>query len=223
MTLPPLALPSDVAPMLGRDLTAAELGYATSLIAMGTALVRSYTRQQISAVAGDVITLAGNWGQSIVLPQRPVTAITSITVNGSTLNPASYKWDRHGNVYQLTGSALPDSSGTLTGAVSQLWGPAGSSFTSYAGGPSWSGPMATIVVTYDHGYAVTPLEVTNEIVGMVALRMATGVGVDKETIGTYSVSYVRTATGGLSLSDASKKVLDQFRKRAATVSIATRR
>ena len=221
MTLTPLAVPADVAPMLGRELSATEIGYATSLIAMGSALVRSYTRQQISAITADTVTLAGNWAQRLVLPQRPVTAVSSITINGVTLDPASYSWDRYGNLYQLTGSSLPDSSGTLTGAVSQLWGPAGSSFTSYAGGPSWSGPMAVIIVTYDHGYAVTPAEITNEIAGMTAMQIATGAGIEKETIGTYSVSYARSPSGGLSLSDSTKKVLDQFRKRASTVSVAT--
>ena len=155
------------------------------------------------------------------MPQRPVTAITSITVNGAVLPAASYKWDRYGNVYQLSGSSLPDSSGTVSGPGSQLWGPAGSSSTTYAGGPSWSGPMATVIVTYDHGYAVTPPEITNELIGMVALQLSTSMGVDKETIGTYSVSYVRTPSAGLSLTDSSKKVLDQFRKRAASVSVAT--
>jgi hypothetical protein len=221
MTLPPLAVPTDVAAMLGRDLTTPETAFASSLIAMGSGLVRSYTRQQITQTLGDTITLAGNWGQRIDLPQRPVTGITSVTVNGATLDLTKYQWDRSGSIYVTSGSFMPDSSGSLAGGIPQLWGPAGAVYQNFSGGASWGGPAATITVVYDHGYSTVPPEISNEIAGMVALQMSTGAGIDSETIGSYKVSYVRTPTGGLSLSDASKKVLDVFRKRAATVSAAT--
>lgn len=221
MTLTPLATATDVAAMLGRDLSTAETGFIGTLIGMGSALVRAYTRQQITATQGDVITLAGTWAQRITLPQRPVTNVASVVVNGKAMDAAGYTWDRDGNLFVLSGSFMPDASGSLAGAATQLWGPAGAVYQNFAAGPSWSGPNAKIVVTYDHGFAEIPADVSNEVAGMVALQVAAGAGIDKETIGGYSVSYVRTPSGGLSLTDATKKNLDRYRKRAASVSVAT--
>jgi hypothetical protein len=62
VTLPALATTDDVAAILGCSLTTAETTSATRLLDMASAQVRRYTRQTITQVSNDSVTLAGNWG-----------------------------------------------------------------------------------------------------------------------------------------------------------------
>ncbi|MFF1633969.1 hypothetical protein [Leifsonia sp. NPDC058248] len=222
-SLAPLAAPSDVGVLLGRDLSAAEEATALALLVSASAKARNYMRQDITAVADDVITLAGNWGPRIVLPQRPVTAVTSVTVNGTLLKPDAYHWDRFGNVDVLSGAAMPDSSTGSTGKMSNLWGPAGSTHMTYSSGPSWSGPASAVVITYDHGFDTVPAEIADEVAGMVAAQMSVPIGVMNEQIGGYKVAYVRSPGGSMTVTEAAKDVFNRYRKRVASTSVATSR
>lgn len=76
MALPPLAQPGDVEDRLGRELTPTEMVRVLALLADASALVRSYTGQQISA-ATTTERLAVRNG-AVRLPQRPVTAVTAV-------------------------------------------------------------------------------------------------------------------------------------------------
>lgn len=221
MPLAPLAVTDDVAAILQRALTAPELTYATRLIELASAMVRRYTRQDLTAVAGDVITLPGTWGHTIMLPQRPVTAVTSVVINGA--NPAYASWKLIDDELSiLTGSFQPDYGSSLWGGTG-LWGPAGSYIGPQATGASWQGPQASVTVTYDHGYTVIPDDITNEVAGMAALQMSSPVGIDREVIGGYQAVYAKSPVGGMSLTAETKTVLNFYRKRNASVSIATRR
>jgi hypothetical protein len=44
--------------------------------------VRDRMSQTLNAVTGDVITLVGTDSRALLLPELPVTAVTSVTVNG---------------------------------------------------------------------------------------------------------------------------------------------
>lgn len=221
MPLTPLATTDDVAAILQRPLTATEITTATRLIALASGMVRRYTRQDLTAATGDVITLAGTWGHTIMLPQRPITAVASVVVNGA--NPAYAPWKLiDDEIVILTGSFQPDYGSSLWGGTG-LWGPAGSYIGPQATGASWQGPQATVTVTYSHGYAVIPDDIVNEVAGMAALQMSSPVGINSEQIGGYQVAYARSPVGGMSLTAETKSVLNFYRKRNASVSIATRR
>jgi len=222
VTLPNLAQTTDVTALLQRELTTAEQTYAPTLLASASGKVRSYTRQVLSQVLADTYTTFGTWEQRITLPQRPVTGITSITINGTAVAAGSYSWDRNGNIDILSGSFQPDVSGSYSGSRSNLWGPSGSTFLNYATGPNWNGPTATIVVVYDHGYANVPSDIADEVAGMVASRIASPTGISMEQIGGYKVSYARQSpTVSMVLTDDTKAVLNRYRLRSATVSGAT--
>jgi len=222
MTLAPLATTDDVAAILQRTLTTQEVTYATRLIEMASAMVRRYTRQDLTAATADVVNLPGTWGHTITLPQRPVTAVTSVVINGAT--PAFASWKLIGDeLFIGTGSFQPDYGSSLWGGPSGLWGPAGSSTGPQATGASWQGPQGSVTVTYDHGYAVIPDEITNEVAGMAALQMSSPVGIDREVIGGYQAVYAKSPVGGMSLTAETKAVLNFYRRRNASVSIATRR
>jgi hypothetical protein len=223
MALPALALTTDVEAMFGRALTAIELPYATRLIAIGSALVRRYTRQDISQTLADVITLHGNWDRTLVVPQRPVTNVASVTVNGTPWSSSQFKWNRMGDLTVFSGSFMPDyRSGSFAGINSSLIGPAGSSSPGpNPTGPTWQGPSADVAITYDHGFATNPDEIANIIAGMVATQMATSPGVIREDIGGYRIFYSKSSDsgGGLLLTDEDKKTLDFYRKRTMSASI----
>lgn len=47
--------------------------------------IRDYLHQQIDAVAADAITLFGTDTRALILPELPVTAVTSVTLDGEAL------------------------------------------------------------------------------------------------------------------------------------------
>ena len=220
MTLPTLAVQLDVESMLGRPLSTQESTYITNLLQKASGQVRDYCRQDISQTTSDEVTLTGNWGQHILLPQFPVTNIESITVNGTLWDPSLYTWDRYGNVNLSTGSFQPDYGASLYGGTNNLLGPAGSDSGPLPSGNSWLGPSAQIVVVYDHGYATIPDGVANIVAGIVALQIAAGVGITMEQVGGYKVMYQRTDGGGLSLTETNKKDLSRYRRRTISSSIS---
>lgn len=221
MTLPTLAVQLDVESMLGRPLSTQEATYITNQLTLASGLVRGHTRQQISQILADPVTLPGNWGQSILLPQFPVTNISSVVLNGTTLAAGTYQWDRYGNIRFSTGSFQPDYGASLFGGTNNLLGPAGSDSGPLPSGNSWMGPAAQIVIVYDHGYATIPSDIANMVAGMVALQISAGVGITMEMVGGYKAVYQRSDGGGLSLTQDNKKDLRLYRRTAASSSISS--
>jgi len=221
MTLPALATIEDVQAIIGRPLTDAQVTAGTRLLDMASGMVRRYTRQNITLVTDDVITLPGNWGNNLQLPQRPVRSVASVVMNGAT--QPSTKWKLiNDELFLGTGSFMPDYGSTLWGG-SALWGPAGSNQGPQVTGATWQGPQAEIVVTYTHGFDEVPADIVNEVAGMVALQLNAEVGVNSEQIGGYKIDYTRNSGGGMALTDETKAVLNFYRKRAMSTSVATRR
>lgn len=220
-----LAAQSDVEAILQRALTTQEAVYCATLLNTASGKVREFVGNQvISAVAADVITLPGNWSQRFILPQRPVTNVSSVVINGTTLATTGYVWDRMGNVDVLTGSFMPDASGSMIGAQTNLWGPAGSTSASPIASPNWGGPSAVIVVTYDHGWATVPSSVVDVVAGLVAAAINTPVGIGSEQIGGYKVVYSHSSSGGsMTLTPDMEKSLSRLRVRSRSMSVATQR
>ena len=223
MSLPALATQLDVESMLGRSLSSVEESFIDNQLQKASGLVRGHTRQQISQTLADSVSLAGNWGQHILLPQFPVTNIVSITVNGTLWDSSRYSWDGYGNVNLSTGSFQPDYGASLFGGTNNLLGPAGSSSGPLPSGNSWMGPSAQIVVVYDHGYAVIPDDIANMVAGVVALQISAGVGITMEQVGGYKVQYQRSDGGALSLTDANKKDLRRYRRTTLSSSMSSTR
>ena len=212
MTLTPLAVQADVEAIIGRSLTDAQATACTRLLDMASGVVRRYVRQNITQVTNDVVTLPGNWGNTLELPQRPVTAVASVVMNGATM--PNTQWKLVDNTLFLgTGGFMPDYGSTIWGG-SALWGPAGSIQGPQAMGNTWQGPTAQVTVTYTHGYAETPQDIVNIVAGMVALQINAETGIQSEAIGSYKVVYARNGNGGMALSEDDKSALNFYRKRA---------
>ena len=220
MALPPLATIEDVAALLQRDLTPAEVTNGVRLIAMASDVVRRYTRQQITQ-ATETIVLPGNWDNTLVLPQRPITAVSSVLINGAT--PTYTVWRVvDDTLFVGTGSFQPDFGVMMWGGMA-LMGPAGSNNGPQATGASWGGPQAQITITYTHGYSEVPGDIVNIVAGLVAIAIASPVGVEQERVGGYQVKYSRSEGGSMRLTDEDKAGLNYYRKRAMSSSIATLR
>lgn len=120
-----LCEPEDLASLLEQDLDAYK---ATMLVECATAVVQAtcdQPPQRLIAVADDEVQLVAlpNTGAWLDLPQRPVTAVTSVEVDGDALTVD--------DDYKLFGARLWRSSGW----AASCWEP------------------AAVTVVYDHGYA----------------------------------------------------------------------
>lgn len=120
-----LASPEDLASLLQKDLDTAT---ATLLVEIATAVVQAEVRQRL-VEATETVSLLGTTDSWLDLPQRPVTAVTAVELDGTALTvgaPGS-----GGATYRLLGS--------------RLW--RGDGWQVYCGEPS------TVEVSYTHGYA----------------------------------------------------------------------
>jgi len=222
MSLANFATTDDVAALLQRDLTSAELAWGNRLLTQASDIVRRYTRQTLNFVSNDTIVLPGTWGNTLTLPQRPISAVNSVLING--VAPTGYTvWKvLDDTLYISTGAYQPDY-GVLLWGGSALYGPAGSNTGPQATGSTWQGPNAHITVNYDHGYSTIPGDITNVTAGLVALAIASPVGVEQERVGNYQVKYTRSETGSMVLQAADKEVLNFYRKRTASPLVAVQR
>ncbi|WP_432111369.1 hypothetical protein [Streptomyces sp. YPW6] len=162
-----LATEEDLTARLGRELTDEEAARAGAMLADASALVRDFTRQELTTVTGDTITLRPV-GVLLRLPQRPVTAVTSVSAVGADGSTAGalegWVWDGRDKV------------SLACAGPSGAW-PAG-----------WPGPDAYRVV-YDHGYAPVPPGVVAVVCAMVLrtlLSPSLTAGMVAERIGSYN-------------------------------------
>jgi hypothetical protein len=98
-----LATLEDVEAVLGRDLTDGEFLRVDRLLAMASKKVRTHTGQFFEVVENDLLELVPDaWGQ-VRLPQRPVTAVASVSVDGETMDADGYTWTAQGALSRTYG------------------------------------------------------------------------------------------------------------------------
>lgn len=134
---------------------------ADQLLGEAENAVKAEARQSIDEVAADVVELAGVWARTLKLPERPVTAVTAVTLVdavGISRTITEYVWSRRGNLRRTDGGY-------------------------------WGGPDATVTVTYSHGYATPPRELNTLAVNLAARAWVNPARVRQEGVGTYQVSF----------------------------------
>jgi hypothetical protein len=124
-----------------------------------TGVIQAYTRQTIEAVTGDVFTTS-EVCNPLFLPQRPVTAVSAVVVDGVTVTSGYYAWNPFGRLYHLYQSR---------------W--------------SYAWPGSTIAVTYNHGYAVIPADVRMVCLAVAGRLIENPTESDRESIGSASSDY----------------------------------
>lgn len=66
-----------------------------------TAAIRNYTRQHLSRVVGETITLDSAGGYRLLLPELPVISVSAVVEDGTTLTAGTdYKLGQHGILYR---------------------------------------------------------------------------------------------------------------------------
>jgi hypothetical protein len=185
------ATPTDLEDRLRVELSAEEQIRAEKLLDAATVTIKAIAKQTIDAVTGDTVTLDGNGQTILALPQFPVTAVTSVTVDGTLLTVA-------------TDYRLDAEQGLLYRAYNGTWGfPA----------KTWGVKPASIVVVYNHGYATVPADLKGVCVEMAARAWSTPSGAERESIGSYSVSYAKGATA-VALLDHERTVVQRYSRPA---------
>jgi hypothetical protein len=102
-----------------------DLARTQALLDSASAAIRRFTGQTLSEVTSDIVTLEPVNRDTLILPQRPVTAITALTVLGVAYT--NYRFESNGLIHN---GATPTTSQ----------------------GVFWSNGAT---VTYNHGYAET--------------------------------------------------------------------
>lgn len=200
-----LATPEDIEARLGRDLTEAEASRAIALLADASAMIRAYTGQDFALVEDDEVTLRGPGG-IIRLPQRPVTAVSSVTAVGGDGVPdvvlVDWIWDGVDEVRVGNGSFVIN--------LPEVW---------------WDddGYPGTYRVTYSHGYVEVPADVVAVVCGMVMRTLTAPTmagGVRSETIGPYSYQLAEAGTGiSVIMSQADRDALKRYRRTEGMFSV----
>lgn len=194
--MPAFAEVSDVEALLG-PLTSVERRQVRLHLDLVSDAMRGVMGQTIT-VGSSTVELSGTWDRVLRLPERPVTAVTSVTVNGVEL--------LEGTGWTLTPRGL------RRGTVAQ-WG----EYTGTPGAvggtvPNWGGPDTTIGVDYTHGYTVVPGDLKAVCLGSMERRLSTPAGVRSETLEDYQVTYMSEAAmaGPVSFTDDDRRILGRY-------------
>jgi hypothetical protein len=202
-----LATASDLAAALQRDVDTAS---ATLVIEASTAVVQEAAGgQRILQVVGDTAAIRAPQGQWLELPQRPVTAVTSVTLADGTVVTAG------------------TTTGTYRRLQHRLWRDTG-----WAKYSPWAyvqpfyyglcdGP-GEVTVVYTHGYAAGSQEL--QLARGFVLTLARAVftnpdGASKEQIDDYQVAYDRAAAALEASPYLQKSLRRQYGKRAGMVHV----
>ena len=170
--------------------------------------VQADLQQTVEFVPNEIVKMTGKGSNLLLLPQIPVTALTSVVVDGETLVQGDdYRWDPRGLLWRLD--------------TKSWWGtPVTTSQWSYVGALIPTGflkrvwmPASTILVTYSHGYATIPDAIRAIVLEAAARVYGNPQALASESIGHYSVRYARgtRGPGGVTLSADEKLALDNFR------------
>jgi hypothetical protein len=152
------------------------------------ALVRTYCDQSFDLEEDDIVLLDGTGTRSLLLPQLPAIGVTSVSTFDdddieTQLDPTDY---------------------VLAGDNGILW---------RTHRDAWPRGIQNISVTYDHGFETLPSDLLNAIMVIASRGLSSSAGgeVQAEAIGTYSVTYADSTSGG-GLQDGERLVLDRYRQ-----------
>lgn len=133
-----------------------------------TGAIQGACRQTFFAVIGDTVTLDG-YTNRLALPQRPVTAVTAVSLTDYYGGPA---YLAAAGSWRLSGSHLIRNGYGWGSAVINTWG--------YGGWP------ALVTVTYNHGYTTVPADVKDVCLKLAADRFLNPQGLESEQVDDYS-------------------------------------
>lgn len=189
------ATPQDLATFLHTPVDTAAAQLALDL-ASGT--IRAATGQKFDRVLGDSVTLDGGGTSSILLPQQPVTAVTSVSITD---------WGFFNYSYQVPALSWRLFAGRIRWVGAGGW-------SSGVGG--WS---RLVTVVYDHGYTVVPDDVRQVCLTLAADTFTNPENLDQERVDDYQYRRTGRQQAGRQLDDLAALVR-RYRLNATSVPIS---
>jgi hypothetical protein len=209
MSPTPLATQADLEAALQRTLDPAQAAMA---LRRASARVRKYTRQDITLVENETVTLPGN-GRVLRLPQRPLVLddahpLTVVELFGITNQEYTAL---EGRDFTRIGTELTRGEA--------WWAP-----TRLMGFP-WLRPQGVwaqrVQVTYSHGYAEIPDDIVDVVLDLASMAMTNPQGLRSESIDDYSRTFAAETIGGPQLTAEHKEALRPYRAGAFSVDPVT--
>lgn len=114
--------------------------------ARAEAEVRAYCGWHVAPARTDTLTLDGPGSLALLLPSLHVTAVTSVTEDGTLVAATDYQWSESGVVRRT--------------AHATSWSPWGA--------PRWTDALRGLVITFTHGYTTWPLDVLSVVERLAA-------------------------------------------------------
>lgn len=192
------ATAADFADLTGLTLTSDQETRADNLLGRASDRIRETVKQEISLVPNDVYSRPGTTDKRILLPQRPVVSVASVTLDGTAISD----WYLAGDELVRRGIAYVDR--ILDDQI--FAGRYG------AGGFGWE--QQTLTIVYTHGYDTDSIP---EICRSIALEMVKRVwvnpgGVIQEIVADSQVTYAPYAEPprGLALTNSERGELRRF-------------
>jgi hypothetical protein len=196
LTGDPFFTSAELASWLQLDPSTINTGTADLLAKLASDAIRDEIRLQVDHVTGETVTLWGDNGEILLLPQRPVTAVTSVVMDNHTLVPA-----------------VPDTSSAL---LMYDWRPDGRLYRVVYGGSFYASEVlfnwpygVPVTVTYDHGWYTVPSALKS-----VALQIAAQAYSNPEMHDQERVGWVewQTKLQAMLLSPNQRTALDAYRR-----------
>lgn len=191
----PFATTDELADWLGYTIT--ETARATLMLEVATGKIQSWTRQTIEQVINDAVELKGTWEPVLKLPQRPVTAVASVTIDGTALTVT--------DDYVVVKDEL-----RRPNAEYHNWQAPSSDFYPFTQ-TGWGGPSAIVAVTYTHGFATIPDDVKGVCLSLAGRAFTNPEMAAMRTVDSQTFQY---GPRHLDLTDGEKDVLAKYRRRA---------
>ncbi len=186
----PFISTTDLSDYLGRDVTSDD--GATIAVDSACAVVRTLTEQDFVASAStETIQIDGSGTDLIFLPQRPVTNVGTVTVNGE---------EETDFTYTETGKLIRTSEDEPTYST---WG------QTYQPSSYWPQGRQNIGVTYTHGYSGTVPSDVRLVALSLAHRMITQGGAISEQVGDVRKTYAASSTD---LTNGEKAILRRYKR-----------
>lgn len=172
---------------------------AKKLIELASGLVQRAARQTIAQVKDDELAMRGSREFAVRLPERPITGVKSVTLDGQEIDGGDYYVDNDDLVRKRGVVAdISDGSRCLTG---------------------WGHPDVELVVVYTHGYpdAEIPPAIRAVVLEVVARVWVNPGAASSEEYGSERADY-RT-TGMVLTKDERRTVREAVRRGSESVSI----
>lgn len=157
-----------------------------ALADQAVAYVQAYCGWHVAPEEDETLTLDGPGGWALTLPSLRVSAIASVTENGTELVAEDdYTWSASGIIQRRAWAGDPE-----------VW---------IAG--RWTCNYRAVVVELTHGYEEWPVDLAGVISGITERLTSNPTGLEQITVGPFSERY---ASGG-ALPAAERSILDAYR------------